>query len=91
MLAIFTGNDTANAFMGGISANCFSAMVSFHAGCTTGEINFVDTEIFLKISASSYIFVRLPVSGSIMVLNGIADEVQATRNKIYMESLKGNA
>lgn len=75
----------------GISANCFSAMVSFHTGCTTGEINFVDTEIFLKISASSYIFVRLPVSGSIMVLNGIADEVQTTRNKIYMESLEGNA
>lgn len=60
----------------GISANCFSAMVSFHAGCTTSEINFVDTEIFLKIRASSYIFARLPVSGSIMVLNGIADEVQ---------------
>lgn len=75
----------------GISANCFSAMVSFHAGCTTGEINFLDTEIFLKISASSYIFVCLPVSGSIMVLNRIADEVQATRNKIYMESLEGNA
>lgn len=51
-------------------------MVSFHAGCTTSEINFVDTEIFLKIRASSYIFARLPVSGSIMVLNGIADEVQ---------------
>lgn len=60
----------------GISANCFSAMVSFHAGCITGEINFVDIKIFLKISASSYIFVRLPVSGSIVVLNGIANEVQ---------------